>query len=272
MRIHHILFVLIISTFALTAESGTAAQVSSPFKYTFLIDSVVEETNLDTKSPSPYWWVSSGAELTLEEGRGKTNQGKLPLGSKWQVLYAVSNPLDTEDGFYPQNIFRLVSRNKWQDFTQQIYFQIKKDNLSTSPNRNASNGLLLFNRYQDQNNLYYAGLRVDGVVVVKKKINGKYYTLGYKKIFPGNYNAVSNPNLLPHNKWLGVKSKVVNNSDGSVSISVYYDFGWTGNWAHLISVKDDNKKYGPVISAAGYGGIRTDFMDVIFDQYVMTSI
>jgi len=122
-------------------------------------------------------------------------------------------------------------------------------------------------RYQDGNNLYYSGIRVDGNAIIKKKISGVYYTLASKKVFPGTYNKLSNPNLLPKNTWIGLKS-IANNTNGNVNIKLYMDKGKTGNWTLIVEAYD-NGKYGPLISNEGYSGIRTDFMDVEFDDFWM---
>jgi hypothetical protein len=222
-------------------------------------------------SSSPYFWVNSGAQMRLANGRGMTIQGDLPEGHPWRAIYAAANPLDTDNGKHPQNIFRLVGRSRWQNSQQEAYFKIAKDNLSASPNRDGHNGLLLFNRYQDSQSLYYTGIRVDGSVVIKKKLNGTYTTLGMKKIFPGTYNRMTNPNLLPHDTWIGLRSVVRTNANGSVTIQVYTDVSWKGIWTLALTAVDDGSSGAP-ITAAGYGGIRTDFMDVIFDSYRETEL
>jgi hypothetical protein len=143
---------------------------------------------------------------------------------------------------------------------------------SGSVNRNASNGVLLFNRYQSGDNLYYAGIRVDGQAVVKKKLNGTYYTLGVKKVFPGTYNRDTNPNLIPLAQWTGIKTAVITDSTGVVHIKLYTDIGKTGSWTLALDVADDGKSTGTAIANAGYGGIRTDFMDVEFDDFSFSSL
>ena len=122
------------------------------------------------------------------------------------------------------------------------------------------------NRYQNGNNLYYAGIRVDGNAIIKKKLNGKYYTLASSKIFPGTYNRISNPNLLPKNKWIGLKTEVTN-VNGKVNIKLYVDEGRTGNWVLVLDKTDSGGRFGTPITSAGYGGIRTDFMDVEFEEF-----
>jgi len=157
-----------------------------------------------------------------------------------------------------------VTRNTWQNAQEEAYFKITADNLSASPNRNASNGILFFNRYQDGNNLYYTGIRVDGAAVIKKKQNGAYTTLIYNKIFSGTYDHAKNPNLLPKNTWIGLRSETVNNVNGSVTIRLYLDEGWTGVWQLVAEAVD--KGSSPILKT-GYGGIRTDFMDVLFENF-----
>lgn len=247
--------------------------VSSPFDYTFKVSGVLEETGSSADSSSPYWWLNSGGYLTLKNGVGKTIRGKLSSLSPWRLIYSRNNPQDTDNGYRPQNIFRLVSRSKWKDIRQQAYFRIVADNLSDSPNRNASNGLLLFNRYYDGDNLYYTGIRVDGAAVIKKKIHGSYYTMAYKKIFGGSYNHSTNPNLLPHGSWVGLRSTVENAASGGTMIKVYVDKTGNGTWSLALEAYDDGKSYGgPALTNSGYVGIRTDFMDVEFDDYRIVNL
>lgn len=259
----------------LRSEAAVTAQVVSPYLYNFNSAGTVKESGSMDSSSSPYWWVNSGGYMNmLSTGRGSTYQNELPANDSWRVLYASNNPTDTDNGYHPQNIFRLVTRTKWGDASQEAYFVIKKDNLSSSSNRNASNGLLLFNRYQDGDNLYYTGVRVDGSAVIKKKKNGTYYTLSQPKgIFPGSYSRESNPNLLPKNKWIGLRSEVKNLANGAVEIKLYADRGWTGKWTLVAQAVDDGARYGgAAFTSPGYGGIRTDFMDVEFENFRFQNI
>jgi hypothetical protein len=228
----------------------------------------LEETGKRSGSASPNWWLNSGGWMIISGGAGKTIQGDLDSGDKWFKNYKKNNPEDTDNGAHPQNIFRLVGRDKWQNFTQEVYFKINKMNFGESVNRNESNGFLLFNRYQDGDNLYYTGLRVDGYAVIKKKLKGDYHTLAEEKIFSGpNYDREKNPNLLPVGKWMGIKSVVKTNSNGDTEINLYYKENRdTGEWK-LVSHYVDKGQKGEEITAPGYGGIRTDFMDVEFDDY-----
>lgn len=231
-------------------------------------ENVLNEAGSMEESSNDIWWLNSGGLCYFDDRVGKTIQGELLEGDFWRELYNKNNPRDTDNGYHPQNIFRLVTRGKWKNLGQEAYFKINKDNLSVSKYRNQSNGLLFFNRYQDGNNLYYTGIRVDGFAVIKKKINGIYYTMAYNRIITGKYNRSKNPNLLPKNKWMGLKSEIQNEVNGSVSIKVYWDKERNGNWELVAEAKDDSKIYGgKAFLNEGYAGIRTDFMDVEFGDY-----
>ncbi len=240
----------------------------------FNTDRVIQEAGSMTESGNTNWWVSSGGYAFSSNGKGTTVLGDLSLTDSWRLKFAISNPLDTDNGIHPQNIFRFVQRNLWTNLRQEAYFNITKLNLSDSPNRRESNGLLFFNRYQDAMTLYYTGIRVDGYSTIKKKINGTYYTLAYKSYFPGStYNRDTNPNRLPVNQWIGMRSEVITNSDNTVTINLYLDEGRTGNWQLALSAIDDGKSYGgDAITKAGYAGIRTDFMDAQFDDYKISAL
>ena len=242
------------------------------FIYTFNVDGVLGETARMYESKSPYWWVDSGAYLNISRGIGSTVKGNLKEDDKWRVTYARTNPVDTDGGYHPQNLFRLITRSTWNDLRQEVYFRIVDSNLSSSPNRNESNGLLLFNRYMDEDNLYYTGIRVDGVAVIKKKIGGVYHNLAEKKIFSGSYNRSLHPNLIPKLTWIGLRSEVETLENGAVSIRVYLDVRGNGTWTLVAEAIDDSHSYGPTFEEKSHAGIRTDFMDVEFKNYKIEEI
>lgn len=253
----------------------TPAASGTVFTDTFDSAFSLEETGTVGDSKSTNWWLNSGAYFYAENGTGRTVTGELSGLNPWRVAYNNSNPVDTDSGYHPQNIFRLLSKPQWQNQDTQVYFQIKKHNLSTSPNRNQSNGLLLMSRYLDGNNLYYVGVRVDGTSIIKKKISGTYYTLSQKPIpgIVGVYNTSTNPNLLPVGIWIGVRSIVTNQINNSVNIKQYVDIGKTGIWTLVSDVSDSGSQYGPApLSSAGSVGLRTDFMDVLFEDFRVLSL
>lgn len=249
-----------------TPQAPTATK--KVFTDRFSNKSTLDEAGSIEESKSPNWWLNSGAYLYIKTGSAQTVQGSLDASDPRRILYNKTTPGETDNGYHPQNIFRLVLRSQWKNFEQQAYYKITADNLSTDSHRTGSNGLLLFNRYLDGNNLYYTGIRVDGTAVIKKKINGTYYTMAQQPILSGKYDRSANPNLLPKNTWLGLKSIIKDNPDGTVDIGLYTDLNNTGDWTLALKVTDDGKSYGgQTITDPGYAGIRTDFMDVEFENY-----
>ena len=257
------------------------AHAATSMYYTFNVDGVLHESWPMDSSSSKYFWLNSGGKLPIENGIGGTIQGKLPTNDKWRQLYAKNNPLDTGNGYYPQNLFRWVTRSTWDNVSQELPFKITEMNFTDTPNRDCYSGVLLFARYQpDGQTTYYAGLRQDGGVVIKKKYNGTYYTLKQVNgVFSNGkpYDRNSNPNLIPEDKWMAIKFDVKNKSDGSVSLDLYldqnYDIKKARDWKLVASAADQNNKYGgsPVLSTA-HAGVRTDYMDVLFDNYRLTEI
>jgi hypothetical protein len=252
-------------------DNKPGVSASATYIESFIGNSILEEVGSIGESTSSSWWVNSGAYLYYKDGYARTIQGSLISNDKWRIKFNLNNPAETDNGYHPQNIFRLVQSGYWGNYTQQSYYRINKYILSPAKERSASNGQLLFNRYQDGNNLYYTGIRVDGTAVIKKKQAGTYYTMAQTKIFPGIYNRDTNPNLLPLNKWLGVRSIVKNNDAGGVSIVLYVDKNGDGNWVKVLETTDTGMNFGgPAITQAGHTGIRTDFMDVEFKDYNIT--
>lgn len=248
--------------------TSTSSKNNGIFFDLFSGPGILNEAGDMDSSDSADWWLNSGGMLYFSNGTAHTIKGNLEEENKWRILYAKNNSRDTDNGYHPQNIFRLVTRDKWANFQQEGYFKITETQLSGSRFRNSSNGLLFFNRYQDGDNLYYTGVRVDGYAVIKKKIHGKYFTMAYERVYPGEYDRKKNPNLLPINEWMGVRSEVKTEADGSVLIKVFLDRNKSGNWDLVAEAVDDGKRYGDqAIIDTGYAGIRTDFMDVEFDNY-----
>ncbi|HSD10380.1 MAG TPA: hypothetical protein VLF14_05330 [Candidatus Binatia bacterium] len=220
----------------------------------------LEETGTMAESSSPQFWLNSGGRFFFEGGFGHTIQGELPGDDRWHQAYARSNPTDTDGGAHPQNLFRLVTRPTYRDVAQDTTFTIRRTNVSASPNRNESNGVLFFQHYLDGDDLYYAGVRVDGRGVVKKKIHGRYYTLGIVPVFPGAYDRSRNPNLIPTNQPIDLRSETHSNGDGSVDITLWVDGRLT------LQVRDTGVGGAPIANP-GFAGIRSDFMDVEFARY-----
>lgn len=255
-------------------SAGTAAIVTSPFLYTFNTVGTLREAGSLGESTSPYFWVNSGAYLKMQDGLGKTVQGALPASDPWRVLYSKTNPLDTGNGYYPQNIFRLITRSQWANSIEEMQFKIQHTNLTDTPNRDGYSGILFFSRYQDGDNLYYAGIRMDGTATIKKKVGGTYYTMASSKIFPGTYDRQTNPTLLPQKQWMRLRLVTQDQADGSVALTLYLDQANTGAYAQVAHAVDRAGTYAgtPVIAGPGYAGIRTDYQDVFVNDYKVTAL
>jgi hypothetical protein len=156
-----------------------------------------------------------------------------------------------------------------------MFFRIEKIQMSESKNRNESNGILFFNRYRDGDNLYYAGMRVDGHPVIKKKSKGTYYTLSYPpaQYEDGTaYHKTEKPNLLPEQKWIGMRVTCEDTESG-VQIRLYLNKRpGHEKWQFAAEAIDDGSVGGPPFLDPGFGGIRTDFMDVAFRAYRVKEI
>ncbi len=269
-------FVLALAFLAMRAQHASAAAaipVSLPFTYAFTTPGTLVEAGDMDGSSSPYWWLNSGGKMFFHDGVGGTIQGMLPLTDLWARLYSQNDPGETDGGAHPQNIFRLLTRPTWQDVSQKVSYRINTYHLSADEHRSESNGLLLFNRYQDGMNTYYAGVRVDGNAIIKKKKNGTYYTMRSAKAFPGTYDRDSNPNLLPLDTSIKLKTEVKNLDATRVEIRLYMDVGKTGIWKLIASTVDDGVSYGgSAFTQPGHGGMRTDFMDVDFDDYEVKAL
>lgn len=256
-----------------SSHAVSAANVTSPFRYTFNQSGTLMEAGSMSESSSPYFWVNSGGKMELKNGLGMTVQGSLPVVDATRQLYAKMNSLDTANGTMPQNTFRLVTRSQWSSAQESVKFRITKTNLTDTPNRDGYSGIFLFGRYSDQYNLYYAGIRQDGEAVIKKKIGGTYHTLGEKQVFgeQADYDRWSNPNLMPANTWMGIRAKYENLADGSVRIQLYLDKNNSGNFTQILSVIDSGTGGAPFTNK-GYAGIRTDYMDVQFEDFDLRNL
>lgn len=239
--------------------------------YGLRLDREVHEAGIE-KGTDPYWWLNSGAYFRISDGAGYTNWGELADGDEWKDRYGRGiNAELTDGGKLPQNIFRLFTKPAAADSVQGGYFWIEKVNRTDTSDRDESDGILLINRHEDSDHLYYAGIRVDGNAVIKKK-NGRehYRTLGLKKLFSGSYHRTGNPNLIPERRWIGLATVVRTLSGGSVRIELYMDEEPDGRW-RLILEAADSGEFGRIYPR-GNGGIRTDYMDAAFRGYLFYEI
>lgn len=223
----------------------------------------LQETGRMVESQSAQWWLNSGALFDESGGGGSTIQGDLRGDSPWHRRYASSNPADSDGGSHPQNVFRLVRRQILANPHQEMTFVIDAVRKSPSANRNQSNGVLLMSRYIDGDNLYYAGVRVDGAAVIKRKRHGSYVTLASARIYPGAYDRDRDPNLIPEGRPIRLAADTFDDGGGAVVVRLFVD------GALVLEAADGG---GAALREPGYVGIRTDFMDVTFSGYQVDEI
>gem|GEM_PF-756570 len=261
---------LLASLAILLTGSGLAfAAISIPFADHFSSSGVLSEASDASQSSSLTWWLQSGSKLTIVSGVAETVQGAIPSTSPVRKTYATSYPVASDSGAHPQNVFQMFFKGSVKDPAAQIYFKRIKDNLTNAANRSPYIGESVLVRYQNENNYYYGGLRADGAVVIKKKTGGKYQTLAYKKLLSGTYSATTNYDLIPLDKWIGLKLVAVDGSTGP-QLSLYTDIGRTGTWTLAISAIDTPAKYGAEVPNSGTIGIRSDFADAQFDDFYVS--
>jgi hypothetical protein len=258
------------------ASGGVVGGLLTGFKLfgNLAINRTLQETGSMSESPDGTWWLNSGGYVYFKNGIGSTAQGDMPANDPWRKEYASSNPTDTDGGLHPQNLFRLVSKDtSWKNYVQQAYFKVDQYHLSNSSERDGFNGILFFNRYADENNLYYTGIRTDGNLEIKKKKNGTYYTMLIAPVFPGKFDRSSNPNLLPMNQWIGFRTQIQDTVDGKVDIKVFVDTDGSGNFKLYGEAVDDGKSFGgAIMDNSASVGIRTDFMDAEFKNYSIKAL
>lgn len=134
-------------------KEGASEDIHSLFEKA-AVKTIREQNTIPENAEKNELWLNSGALLSIENGVAKTIQGPLPFYSRWKAQYAQSNPSDTENGLYPQNVFRLITTRMWQNASQKVAFKVHEYRKTMSANRNDSNGVLLMSRYHDDDTLY----------------------------------------------------------------------------------------------------------------------
>jgi len=252
-----------------TEDSLAALAREAPFQYQWNSTQFISETGTPEESASPYFWLNSGGTLYLAGGIGSTIHGALPERSYWRTEYRATNPEDTENGRNPQNVFRLLTVAEWKNVEQEAYFRIDAYNVSRSTNQNESNGIFLMSRYQNADNLFYAGVRVDGAATIKRKLNGNYETLAYRPYLPGSPETYRiHQSLLPQQTWFGIRSTVSTDAQGRISIALFIDRDDQNHWEQLVETTDRiSTGNAPLLFEPGRAGIRSDFMDLEIKDY-----
>jgi hypothetical protein len=254
----------------LSALGGLVASSAGAFEETFDRDTVIEEAPRAAVSRNPRWWVSAGGRVTFAEGTAYTIQGSLPPWDPWARAYARTKPVDTEQGRRPQNVFRMVTRETGRTFRQRVSVRIRSTNLAASTERGPFSGIFLESRFLNDNNFYVAGLRFDGQAVIKKRREAEAFTVAIAPVYPGTYDRQSNPNLLPQNRWFSIRSTIHDVPGGVRILLEIHDPALGPDWIPVLDVLDGpGGADGRPVVGAGSAGIRTDFMDVQLDDYLV---
>ncbi|KKS85541.1 MAG: hypothetical protein UV60_C0007G0028 [Parcubacteria group bacterium GW2011_GWA2_43_11] len=262
-----------------TPVLSTQTETSKPkvptqtFLYTFNVTEVLEESGSSNLSSSNFFWLNSGARLEISDGIGSTIKGALTNGDPWRRAYAETNPLDTGNGLFPQNLFRLITQSLWENVDQELEFSIQKVNVLNTHDRDAFSGIFLMSRYVHSDTLYYAGIRMDGKAVIKKKYHGVYYTLAEAQLFTSStpYDRVRFPNLIPTHTWYRMATQTITTSSGGVQIRLSFAYSLSSP-LETVLITTDTGVFGPPITAEGHTGVRTDYADVLFDNYKITTL
>jgi hypothetical protein len=53
---------------------------------------------------------------------------------------------------------------------------------------------------------------------------------------------------------------------------VYLDRNANGQWQEIATAIDNGSTGGPALTSEGHGGIRTDFMDVVLDDFSIVNM
>ena len=158
-----------------------------------------------------------------------------PLG-KWDVtsqrFYSINH-----QGYTNSPVFRAVTYQS--DFND---VDVSSDMMRTNTGIEDYDGLQLFFRYKDANNLYVAGLRKDGQLHLKRKYRKKYTTLA---LVP----YVTVPGVFYNFRIVAV--------GGSIKVYV--------NGVGQIAVRDSTFTIGKV-------GMRTDNIEAYFDNFQALNI
>ncbi len=256
------------------ASAATAANINLPFSYNFSYPGQLEQAQTIDQSSSPYFWLKYGGRVKIANGVGSTITGSVPATDTWYKVYSKMDLVEFDNGSHPQNRFFMLMRNSGSetDTSSQVYLNHLASNLSNIKNVHEYNAESLVVRYQDDNNYYFASIRTDGYLTLRKKVGGVYKTLASKKVLAGSFNPTSAPDLIPTNKWIGLKVTVINSSTSMPTLTVYTDIGRTGTWRMELSATDDPAVYGQSIANAGLVGIKSDYSDMQFDDLIVTKL
>ena len=90
-----------------------------------------------------------------------------------------------------------------------------------------------------------------------------------KQIFPGDYEREKDMSLVPQIEWLTLRTETTTNKKGVVTISLFMKRATETKWTLLLKGLDTGTNFdSPPLVGSHPLGIRTDFMDVEFDNFM----
>lgn len=208
-----------------------------------------------------YAFWSSGAADARRDSIWQLNSGSLFAKDGAGFTGKPDNvaPNATSSNGNNSAVLRLLTQRT--DLTNfEVDFKLRHEGFFTTSTTPAVDwdGVHVFLRYANEENLYYASIdRRDGTTQIKKKVSGgpsnggTYYTLA------GGRNPV------PAGAWQNVRAVIVDQADGSVLINLYAD-------GKIVASAVDRGTGGPVIRS-GASGLRGDNSQFSFDDFVVRS-
>lgn len=170
------------------------------------------------------------------DGLLANNYGSEDVLKKWKVTSQKFH-IKNKRGYTDSPVFRAVTQKS--DFDN---FTLSTNAMKATLGKDAWDGLQVFFRYKDYDNLYAAGIRNDNALHLKKKVAGEYFELARVEF---------DSNRLNH--WYNIK--VVAQND---HIQVFVDE------IMYIDVYDSSFSEGKV-------GARTDNITANFDDYTVST-
>jgi hypothetical protein len=209
-----------------------------------------------------YWNPTNGS--AVQSSSWEMNSGSLfrQSSTAWSGRPDCVGPNATSSNGNDSVVFRMMTKRA--DFGDvAVSVKVRNNGLVTSSRTPAQtyDGIHFWVRYQAENSMYYLSAnRRDNVVLIKKKVpggptnDGTYYTLS---------STVSH--TVPYGSWQHLKATAKNNSDGSVTVSLYAE-------GVLLVSATDHGTGGPPIRAAGKTGLRGDNCNFNFDDFTVDAL
>jgi hypothetical protein len=165
--------------------------------------------------------ITSGGALIVRDGLGSTLTGRTTPQDVWYVY----NPrnFDQVKVMYPQIVFRAVTPGdsiNWSNYEVKLSIIPTEHVVSTSPEVDGTDGIYLFFHYQDQDNLYVAGLTKDGRIVIKRKGSSYYGLIAEQYIFEGVYHRNDNFITPFVGSTITLTGVIKNLDNGNVAITI----------------------------------------------------